>query len=73
MHDKLLYFLANVPNGIDKLEGGGYSIDTILGAISKFTTWALRIGITLSGVALIIGFIYMLFLMLIRRQELNKE
>ena len=49
--------LAQVPEGISKLEGGGYSIDTILNAISKFTTWALRIGITLSGVALIIGFI----------------
>ena len=57
MYYNLINILANVPNGIDKLEGGGYSIDTILNAISKFTTWALRIGITLSGVALIIGFI----------------
>lgn len=54
---RVMEVLATVPNGISKLEGGGYSVDTILSAISKFTTWALRIGITLSGVALIIGFI----------------
>ena len=54
---KLVSVFANVPSGITKLEGGNYSIDTIISAISKFTTWALRIGITLSGVALIIGFI----------------
>lgn len=54
---KYINFLTNVPNGISKLEGGGYTIDTILGAIQTFTSWALRVGITLSGVALIIGFI----------------
>ncbi|MFA6777418.1 MAG: hypothetical protein WCR80_03130 [Bacilli bacterium] len=54
--DKLVYFLA-VPNGISKLDGGTYNIDTILKAIQTFTSWALRIGITISGVALIIGFI----------------
>ncbi|MDD4188221.1 MAG: hypothetical protein PHX04_05665 [Bacilli bacterium] len=46
-----------VPNGISKLDGGTYNIDTILKAIQTFTSWALRIGITISGVALIIGFI----------------
>ena len=51
------YLLASVPNGIGKLEGGGYTVDTILKAIKTFTTWALRVGITLSGVALVIGFI----------------
>ncbi len=55
--NSLIYFLASVPNGISKLDGGSYSIDTILAAIQKFTQWALRIGITVSGVALIIGFI----------------
>ena len=30
---------------------------TILEAIKTFTSWTLRVGITLSGVALIIGFI----------------
>lgn len=54
---KYINFLANVPNGISKLEGGSYTIDTILSAIQTFTSWALRVGITLSGVALIIGFI----------------
>lgn len=54
---RVINFLAKVPDGISKLEGGEFTIDTILGAIQKFTSWALRIGITLSGVALIIGFI----------------
>lgn len=51
------FSILAVPNGISKLEGGGYSIDTIINAIQKFTSWALRIGIAASGVALIIGFI----------------
>ena len=55
--DKLIYRLNNIPNGITKLEGGTYTIDTILEAIKTFTSWTLRVGITLSGVALIIGFI----------------
>lgn len=44
-------------NGISKLEGGNYNIDSIIKAIQTFSTWALRVGIALSGVALIIGFI----------------
>lgn len=44
-------------NGISKLEGGDYNIDSIIKAIQTFSTWALRVGIALSGVALIIGFI----------------
>ena len=55
--NKLIYVLNNIPNGITKLEGGTYTIDTILEAIKTFTSWTLRVGITLSGVALIIGFI----------------
>lgn len=55
--DKLIYILNKLPNGITKLEGGNYTIDTILEAIQKFTSWALRVGITLSGVAVLIGFI----------------
>ena len=55
--DKLIYMLNNIPNGITKLEGGTYTIDTILEAIKTFASWTLRVGITLSGVALIIGFI----------------
>ena len=55
--NKLIYVLNNIPNGITKLEGGTYTIDTILEAIKTFTSWTLRVGITLSGIALIIGFI----------------
>lgn len=55
--NKFSIILAAVPNGISKLDGGGYSVDTIINAIQKFTSWALRIGIAASGVALIIGFI----------------
>lgn len=43
--------------GIEKLEGGTYTIDTLLNVISTFTTWATRIGIALSGLSLLIGFI----------------
>ena len=42
---------------IEKLDGGAYNVDSVLSAIKKFTTWALRVGIALSGAALIIGFI----------------
>ena len=54
---RLYYFLASAPNGIGKLDGGNYSVDSIIKAIKTFTSWALRIGITLSGVALVICFI----------------
>lgn len=53
----LVYLLEAVPNGISKLDGGTYNVDSIIKAIQTFSTWALRIGITMSGVALIIGFI----------------
>lgn len=42
---------------IEKLEGGTYNVDSIINAIQTFSNWALRVGIALSGVALIIGFI----------------
>lgn len=42
---------------IQHLEGGSYNIDSIIKAIQTFSNWALRVGIALSGVALIIGFI----------------
>lgn len=51
---KNVYVLAS---GISKLEGGSYNVDSIIKAIQTFSTWALRVGIALSGVALIIGFI----------------
>ena len=42
---------------IQHLEGGSYNVDSIIKAIQTFSNWALRVGIALSGVALIIGFI----------------
>ena len=42
---------------IEKLEGGSYHINSIIKAIQTFSNWALRVGIAMSGVALIIGFI----------------
>ena len=50
-------YILLAANGISKLEGGNYTVDSILNAIQTFTSWALRVGITLSGVALIVGFI----------------
>lgn len=52
-----ILLLAETTSGITKLSGGTYNVDSILKAIQTFTSWALRIGITLSGVALVIGFI----------------
>ncbi|HPE14349.1 MAG TPA: hypothetical protein PLT65_00725 [Bacilli bacterium] len=49
---KNIYLLA-----IEKLEGGAYTIDSIVQAIKKFSDWALKVGIALAGVSLIIGFI----------------
>jgi F0F1-type ATP synthase membrane subunit c/vacuolar-type H+-ATPase subunit K len=49
---KILNILA-----IEQLQGGGYNVDSIIKAIQTFTGWALRVGIALSGVALVIGFI----------------
>lgn len=51
---KLIYLLAS---GIQKLEGGKYTIDSILKIIETFTSWVLRVGIALSGVSLLIGFV----------------
>lgn len=42
---------------IQKLDGGSYNVDSIIKAIQTFSNWALRVGIALSGLALIIGFI----------------
>ena len=49
-----IYLLAN---GIQKLEGGSYTIDSILKVISTFTGWVLRVGIALAGLSLLIGFV----------------
>ena len=42
---------------IEQLEGGTYTIETILNVIKKITDWALAIGMSLSGVALVVSFI----------------
>ena len=55
--NKIMFYIANVPSGITKLEGGNYDVNSVIQAIQKFSGWALRVGIALSGVALIIAFI----------------
>ena len=41
----------------EKLEGGTYDVNTVLNAISKVTDMALKIGIALAGVSIVIGFV----------------
>lgn len=42
---------------IKELEGGTYTVDTVLKVIKQITDWALAIGLSLAGVALVISFI----------------
>ena len=42
---------------INQLEGGTYTIDTVLKVIKQITNWALSVGIAVAGGALIISFI----------------
>lgn len=42
---------------IQQLEGGTYTVDTILKVIKQITDWALAVGISLAGVALVVSFI----------------
>ena len=42
---------------INQLEGGTYTVDTILKVIRQITDWALAVGIALAGAALVISFI----------------
>ncbi len=42
---------------IQELEGGTYTIDTILNVIKQVTDWAIAVGMSLAGVALVICFI----------------
>lgn len=48
--------LINIMN-IQQLEGGTYTIETILNVIKQITDWALTIGLSLAGIALVISFI----------------
>lgn len=50
-------YINCLAEGIQKLEGGTYTIDSILQIINTFTSWALRIGIAAAGASLLIGFI----------------
>ena len=50
--NKLFNILA-----ISELEGGTYTVDTVLKVIKQITDWALAIGIALAGVALVVSFI----------------
>jgi len=47
-----IYMLA-----IKELEGGTYTVETILQAIRTVTDWAISIGLTLAGLTMVIGFI----------------
>lgn len=42
---------------IQQLEGGTYTIDTVLNVIKQITDWALAVGISLAGIALVVSFI----------------
>lgn len=42
---------------IKQLEGGTYTVDTILNVIKQITDWALAVGISVAGVALVVSFI----------------
>ena len=42
---------------IKQLEGGTYTIDTVLNVIKQITDWALAVGISLAGIALVVSFI----------------
>lgn len=44
-------------DGIEKLEGGNYDVNSVVNAIQQFTDWAITIGIYLAGASLVIGFI----------------
>ena len=41
---------------IQQLEGGTYTVDTVLKVIKQITDWALAVGISLAGVALVVSF-----------------
>ena len=63
-----IYLLA-----INKLEGGSYTIDSILQAIKTVTDWALRVGIALAGVSLVIAFVLYAVADVDRKQQLKQR
>lgn len=66
-------YVVNILAGITKLEGGSYNIDSILRAIKTVTDWCLRVGIALSGVSLIIGFILYAVTDVDRKQQVKSR
>lgn len=42
---------------IQQLEGGTYTVDTILKVIKQITDWAIAVGMSLAGVALVVSFV----------------
>ena len=42
---------------IQQLEGGTYTIDTVLNVIKQINDWALAVWISLAGIALVVSFI----------------
>ncbi len=63
-----IYLLA-----INKLEGGSYTIDSILQAIKTVTDWALRVGIALAGVSLVIAFVLYAVADVDRKQQVKQR
>lgn len=63
-----LYMLA-----IEKLEGGTYTIDTILDVIQQITEWAIKIGLALAGAALVIGFATLAVVDIDRKQRTKQS
>jgi len=51
--------LINLLNvlAIQQLDGGTYTVDTVLKVIKQITDWAIAVGISLAGVAVVISFI----------------
>lgn len=42
---------------IQELEGGTYTIETILNIIKQLTNWGIAIGLSIAGIAFVISFI----------------
>ena len=63
-----IYLLA-----INKLEGGSYTIDSILQAIKTVTDWALRVGIALAGVSLVIALVLYAVADVDRKQQVKQR
>ena len=42
---------------IQQLDGGTYTVDTVLKVIKQIPDWAIAVGISLAGVAVVISFI----------------